>query len=65
MEITHEQILAKTNRIISETPIIQEEVDRFVNHNQYMPLEYIDTQLIELVNKLHAISKIKIERAWR
>lgn len=64
MKITNEQMIARTKRIVDEVPIIDEDVDWLAQDIKFMPDEHLDIFARELVHKLHAISKTKLERVW-
>ncbi|MBS4762129.1 hypothetical protein KG089_05270 [Carnobacteriaceae bacterium zg-ZUI252] len=63
-QITNEQIIAGTKRIVDDVPIIKEDVDYLANTIRYTPNEYLEHRQRELVHELHAISVVKLLKVW-
>lgn len=64
MEITNEQIIANSKRIMSEIEFVEDDVNWLANDMRYIPEEHLDMYARDFVHKLFAISKIKIEKVW-
>ncbi|MBS4769649.1 hypothetical protein KG090_00540 [Carnobacteriaceae bacterium zg-ZUI240] len=63
-QITNEQIIACTKRIVDDVPIIKEDVDYLSSTIRYTPNEYLEHRQRELVHELHAISVVRLLNAW-